>query len=177
MPVTVPITAARTSHLAHTASTSLSTSGRTMASMRSWLSEVMTSAATIPGSRTGTSETHTSIPTPPLELVSLTAQVMPAPPRSCTPTASPPSSSSRQASMRRFSSNGSPTCTLGRLAPSASLSLNPADARTLTPPMPSRPVDEPISTARLPGPDARPSVRRPVGITPRQNTLTSGLSA
>ena len=39
-------------------------------------------------------------------------------------------------------------------------SLNPAEARTLTPPMPSRPVEEPSSTARLPAPDAMPSTRR-----------------
>ncbi len=78
--------------------------------------------------------------------------------------------------MRRFSSNGSPTWTLGRLAASVSSSLNPADARTDTPPMPSRPVVDPNSTARFPTPDARPSTSRSTGSTPRQNTLTSGLS-
>ena len=41
--------------------------------------------------------------------------------------------------MRRFSSNGSPTCTLGRLAASSSSSPKPAEASTDTPPMPSRP--------------------------------------
>ena len=45
--------------------------------------------------------------------------------------------------MRRFSSKGSPTCTLGRLASSASDSEKPAKANTLTPPIPSRPVVEP----------------------------------
>ena len=61
--------------------------------------------------------------------------------------------------MSRFSSNGSPTWTLGRFVSSAapaSSPLNPAEASTLTPPMPSRPVLEPSSTARLPGPDAMP---------------------
>ncbi len=55
--------------------------------------------------------------------------------------------------MRRFSSKGSPTCTLGRLASSSAASdpPNPAEASTLTPPMPSRPVEEPSRTARLPG--------------------------
>ena len=77
------------------------------------------------------------------------------------PTTSPASSSARQASMSRFSSNGSPTCTLGRLA--SSPSLKPAEASTLTPPMPSRPVDEPSSTARLPSPWAWPSTSRSVG--------------
>ena len=54
--------------------------------------------------------------------------------------------------MSRFSSNGSPTCTDGRFA--SEPSSNPADASTLAPPMPSRPVDEPSSTARLPAPSA-----------------------
>ena len=70
------------------------------------------------------------------------------------PTTSPASRTSRQASMSRFSSNGSPTCTLGRLSSSSPSSPKPADARTLAPPMPSRPVDDPNSTARLPDPDA-----------------------
>ena len=48
--------------------------------------------------------------------VSDAAHEMPAAPRSCTPMARPSSSSSMHASMRRFSSNGSPTCTDGRLA-------------------------------------------------------------
>ena len=42
--------------------------------------------------------------------------------------------------------------------------------------MPSRPVDEPNSTVRLPTPDARASTSRSVGSTPRQKTFTSGLS-
>ena len=54
--------------------------------------------------------------------------------------------------MSRFSSKGSPTCTLGRFVASVSSSEKPADASTLTPPMPSRPVVEPSSTARLPTP-------------------------
>ena len=78
--------------------------------------------------------------------------------------------------MSRFSSNGSPTCTLGRFAASSSSSPNPADARTDTPPMPSRPVVDPNSTARLPTPDARPRTNRSIGSTPRQNTFTKGLS-
>ena len=56
------------------------------------------------------------MPAPPFAAVSLVAHVSPAPPRSCTPTARPASSRARHASISRFSSNGSPTCTLGRLA-------------------------------------------------------------
>ena len=90
------------------------------------------------------------MPTPPLAAVSDAAHDSPAAPRSCTPTASLRSSSSRHASMSRFSSNGSPTCTDGRFA--SSPASKPADASTLAPPMPSRPVELPSSTARLPGP-------------------------
>ena len=79
------------------------------------------------------------------------------------PTTRPASRISRQASMSRFSSNGSPTCTLGRLSSSAPSAPKPAEASTLAPPMPSRPVDEPKSTARLPAPDARASTRRSWG--------------
>ena len=98
------------------------------------------------------------MPTPPLAAVSDAAHDSPAAPRSCTPTASFWSSSSRHASMRRFSSNGSPTCTDGRFT--APPSSKPADASTLAPPMPSRPVELPSSTARLPGPSARASTSR-----------------
>ena len=77
------------------------------------------------------------------------------------PTTRPASRISRHASISRFSSNGSPTCTLGRLSSSSPSSPKPADARTLAPPMPSRPVDEPNSTARLPGPGG-PGQHEPV---------------
>ena len=90
------------------------------------------------------------------------------------PTTSRSSSSSRHASISRFSSKGSPTCTLGRLASSAGLGPSrskPADASTLTPPMPSRPVVEPeqddeVARARGRGraraarPAARPGTAR-----------------
>ena len=68
--------------------------------------------------------------------------------------------------MSRFSSNGSPTCTARALVGVGLLVGKPADASTLTPPMPSRPVVEPSSTARLPTPVAWPSTRRSVGRTP-----------
>ena len=59
-------------------------------------------------------------------------------------------SSSRQASISFFSVNGSPTWTLGRF--SSRVSSNSWLASTEAPPMPSRPVLEPISTTWLPGP-------------------------
>ena len=181
--VTLPTTAARTSHLRHTSATAAQDSGVTMASMRSWLSLVITSHASMPSSRRGTAETSTSIPTPPRPAVSLVAQAKPAPPRSWIPTTSLRSRSSRHASINRFSSKGSPTWTLGRLVSSAapppppSSPAKPAEARTETPPIPSRPVEFPSNTARLPGPDAMPSTRRSVGRAPRQSTLTSGFCA
>ncbi len=85
--------------------------------------------------------------------------------------------------MRRFSSKGSPTCTLGRLVSSAFPSVvpswpaKPAEASTLTPPMPSRPVLLPSSTARFPGPDAEPRTSRSTGRAPMHRTLTNGLWA
>ena len=52
---------------------------------------------------------------------------------------------------------------------------NPADARTLTPPIPSLPVVEPRRTARFPTPAAAPRTRRSIGSSPRQSTFTRGL--
>ncbi len=174
--VTLPTTAAATSQRRHTSSTRSTLSGVTIASIRSWLSLVITSHASIPASRRNTDVTSTSIPTPPREAVSLVAHVSPAPPRSWIPTTRDSSSRARQASIRRFSSYGSPTWTFGRLlASNSASSVNPAEARTLTPPIPSRPVALPKRTARFPGPDALPSTRRFFGSTPRQRTLTRGL--
>ena len=51
MSVTRPTTDARMSHCRHSASTSSRSTGRTIASIRSWLSDVITSTAFIPGSR------------------------------------------------------------------------------------------------------------------------------
>ena len=95
------------------------------------------------------------------------------------PTTSLVSSNSRQASISRFSSKGSPTCTLGRLVSSAisSSPANPAEASTLTPPMPSRPVLLPSRTARFPGPEAMPSTSRSTGRAPMHSTLTRGFWA
>ena len=105
--------------------------------------------------------------------ISDVAQVMPPAPRSWRPSTRPRSISSSDASMSSFSANGSPTCTDGRLA--ASASLNVALARTDAPPMPSRPVVDPNSTTRLPGPGAAARVRCRSSSRPMAMTLTSGL--
>ena len=76
--------------------------------------------------------------------------------------------------MSSFSANGSPTCTVGRLA--ALVSSNVALARTLAPPMPSRPVADPNSTTALPGPGAAARVRWRSSSSPTAMTLTSGFS-
>ena len=89
--------------------------GSTIASIRSWLSDVITSTGFMPGSRLATRATSTSMPAPVFAAVSDAAHDRPAAPRSCTPIARPASSSARHASMSRFSSNGSPTCTDGPL--------------------------------------------------------------
>ncbi len=83
--------------------------------------------------------------------------------------------------MSTFSMNGSPTCTLGSLrgftgAPSSPTS-NVSDARTDTPPIPSRPVRAPNRMMRLPLPDANARWRSSTRITPAHRALTSGLPA
>ncbi len=62
--------------------------------------------------------------------------------------------------MSSLPAKGSPICTLGRIA--AEPSSNDALASTEAPPMPSRPVVEPKSTASEPG-VGRGGVRNPVG--------------
>jgi hypothetical protein len=81
--------------------------------------------------------------------------------------------SSRQASISFFSSKGSPTCTEGAW-PSDSSSKE-AEASTEAPPMPSRPVALPSSTATEPSAPAVPSTSCSRWSTPRHMTLTSGL--
>jgi hypothetical protein len=73
--------------------------------------------------------------------------------------------------------NGSPTCTLGRLARSLpdAPSPNEALASTDAPPIPSGPVGEPNRTTLFPGPLARASFRSSCRMTPKHRALTSGL--
>ena len=80
------------------------------------------------------------MPTPPPPLISEVEQVMPAAPMSCMPTTASPPASSRVASSRSFSWNGSPTCTAGKSdALSSVMSLEAKEA----PWMPSFPVADP----------------------------------
>ena len=172
--VTRPMTAAGRPQRVQTSSTASSRCGATMAHIRSWLSLIMTSKGAMPVSRRGTASRSTTMPVPARSAVSDTAQVMPAAPRSWRPSTRPPAMSSRLASMSSFSANGSPTWTVGRLA--ALVSSKVALASTDAPPMPSRPVVEPKSTARLPGPGAAARVRWRSSSSPTAITLTSGLS-
>ncbi len=77
------------------------------------------------------------MPMPPLAAISVVEQVRPAAPMSWMPTMRPRSMTSRQASSRSFSLNGSPTWTLGRLC---SVSLPNSAEAMVAPWMPSRPV-------------------------------------
>ena len=88
-------------------------------------------------SRCGTAESSTSIPVPLRAGISEVQHASPAAPMSWMPTTAPVAMASRQASSRSFSVNGSPTCTVGRLASASSSKA--ADAM-VAPWMPSRPV-------------------------------------
>ncbi len=171
--VTRPIAAHGSPQRSQISATAATRSGRTIASIRSWLSEIITSNGAMPGSRRGIAPRSIAIPVPARSAVSEAAQVIPAAPRSWSPSTSPPSMSSSEASMRSFSANGSPTWTEGRLAGSSS--PNVADARTDAPPIPSRPVALPKRTATLPGPGAAARVRWRSSRRPMAMTLTSGL--
>src|SRR4030042_1567027 len=74
----------------------------------------------MPASRWGTLSRSTTMPMPPLAAISLVEKVSPAAPMSWMPTMRPRSMTSRQASRRSFSLNGSPTWTLGRLGSASS---------------------------------------------------------
>ncbi len=148
--VTSPITVQSRSQRSQTSRTSARRAGSTIDSMRSWLSEIMISQGSMSASRSGTRSAWMSSPTWPLLAISDDDDVRPAAPRSCMLTTRWPWSSSRQASISFFSVNGSPTWTLGRF--SSRVSSNSWLASTEAPPMPSRPVLEPISTTWLPGP-------------------------
>ena len=151
--VTRPTTVARISHRAASSSTASSRSGVTIASIRSWLSEVSTSTGSMPGSRLATRATSTSIPTPPLAAVSDAAHDNPAAPRSWTPTASLRSSNSRHASISRFSSNGSPTCTEGRFVSLALVETSRGEhARAADPVAPGRRAEQHRKVAFALGP-------------------------
>jgi len=171
--VTTPISADPVCHFSQIARTSSTRSGSTTASIRSWDSETMISNGSMSASRNGTRATSRSIPTPPAEAISPAEEVSPAAPRSCSETSSPLPSSSRQHSSSFDSSNGSPICTVGRFASSPSPSS--AEASTEAPPIPSRPVEAPISTTALPTPAAAARTISEVRASPMHIALTRQL--
>jgi hypothetical protein len=174
--VTAPIADPLTSHLAHTSITPATLAGSTTHSIRSWDSLTITSKGSIPGSRNGTFATSRSIPTPPFDAISEAEEVRPAAPRSCSEMSKPRSSSSSEHSSSFFSSNGSPTWTVGRLSwPPCASPDNSAEASTEAPPIPSRPVDAPNNTTTLPGPAAALRTSRSRGASPRAMALTRQL--
>jgi hypothetical protein len=77
------------------------------------------------------------MPSPPLPAISTEEEVSPAAPMSWIATIASVSINSRQASIRSFSVNGSPTWTVGRISPASA--PNSAEA-IVAPWMPSRPV-------------------------------------
>ena len=168
-----PIAAAPVCQRSQVATTSSSRDGSTTASIRSCDSETITSKGSMSSSRSGTRRTSMSIPTPPLEAISPADEVSPAAPRSWSETSSPRSSSSRQHSSSFDSSNGSPIWTLGRFESSPASSS--AEASTEAPPIPSRPVDAPMITSRLPGPAAAERIIASVRARPTHIALTRQL--
>ena len=137
----LPITTACRSHFSKTACSSASRPRSATISIRSCDSESRISYGVRFASRSGTWSRSSSIPSPPRAAISLDDEVSPAAPMSWIATIAPVFIASRHASISNFSVNGSPTCTVGRLA---SLSAsNSAEASRLAPWMPSRPVAEP----------------------------------
>ena len=117
--------------------------------MRSCDSLSRISYGVIPSSRTGTARMSIVTPTSPRAAISADEEVRPAAPMSWMATMWPLRMSSRLASSRSFSVNGSPTWTRGRLASLAAVRSSEAkDA----PWMPSRPVRAPTAMIGLPTP-------------------------
>ena len=141
-PVSVrqPITEKSNSHLLKMSWAIFSCPVLKIISIRSWLSLKRNSYGVMPVSRAGTLSRFSSTPKPPLEAISNDDEVSPAAPMSWIAMMLLVAISSKHASIRSFSVNGSPTCTVGRF-PSASL-LNSLDA-IVAPWIPSLPVFEP----------------------------------
>jgi hypothetical protein len=121
------------------ATTASSIAGRTIAIIRSWLSEIITSHGSIPSSRSGTRSRWTSMPKS--AAISDSDDAIPAAPQSWSDSTRPSETSSTDDSMSFLPVNGSPIWTDGRFSaePSSSSWL----ASTEAPPMPSRPVVAP----------------------------------
>ena len=114
-----------------------------------------------------------STPLPPRPAISEADEVIPAAPMSWMPVIAPLAISSRLASRRSFSVNGSPTWTWGRLASSES-TLSSSDAN-VAPWMPSRPVRAPTAMSGLPVPEADAVMSSSRFSSPRHIAFTTGL--
>ena len=172
---TSPTTVASTSHFSQISRNRSTWPGSTTAIIRSWDSDIKISSGASDESRSGTRSSHTCIPPSPAEASSEVAQDSPAPPRSWMPSTSCSAKISRVHSISSFSWNGSPTCTLGRLA--GPVDSKVSEASTETPPMPSPPVRAPYRITWLPAPVALARWICSCRITPTHSALTSGLPA
>ena len=114
--MTSPTTTASTSHFAQIARKPATSPGSTTAIIRSCDSLIRISSGASVESRSGTRSSSTCMPPSPALASSEVAQDSPAPPRSWMPATRPAAKISSVHSMSSFSMNGSPTCTLGRLA-------------------------------------------------------------
>ena len=126
--------------------------------MRSWLSLVITSNGARPGSRRYRVHVHVHAHPAPGGRLARSARD-PGAAEVLDPETKRLSSSSRVASMRRFSSNGSPTWTPGRLAAPASGHRERSRGQDAHPADPSRPVVT-KQHRQVPLTQARPSTRR-----------------
>ena len=164
-----------TSHFLQISRKRLILLGSTIAHMRSCDSDIRISSGDSDGSRSGTLSNCTFMPPDPPDASSLVAQDKPAPPRSWIPTTRSSAKISSEHSMRTFSTNGSPTWTLGRLVDPPAPKVS--DASTETPPIPSPPVFAPYNTTKLPAPAALANLISLCFITPTHKAFTNGLPA
>ena len=160
---------------AQRSSTASRLAGVTIASIRSWLSDVITSTGFMPGSRLAMRAMSTSMPAPVFAAVSDAAHEMPAAPRSCTP--------DREAGVEQLEARLDGSLLLERVThlhrrvawPRSLLRTRPTRARWRRRCRHARSTT-PSSTARLSMPSALASTRRSFGSRPRHSTFTSGLS-
>ena len=164
-----------TSHFLQISKNRGSLCGSTIAHIRSCDSDIKISSGESDGSRNGTLSSATFMPPEPPEANSLVAQDNPAPPRSCIPITKSSAKISSEHSIKIFSTNGSPTWTLGRLVDPPAPKVS--EARTDTPPIPSPPVFAPNKTTKFPAPAALANLISLCFITPTHRALTNGLPA
>ena len=175
--VTSPITVACTSHARRSPRPRLGQRRLDDRSIRSCDSEIITSNGFIPGSRRGTRRDvdvdARRRRAPPSRPSTTSARPRPGP---AAPRRWPPLEQLEARLDQLLPGNGSPTCTLGRLASSSS--SNPATRARWRRRCRRGPCATPNSSTGLPGPPAR-AARQPVGAAARPThiALTSGLRA